>query len=103
MEFLGCCNEFISRRFSELLIAWYRAKPSDAIAKGLLFAMNRMEFVYTLTLLRDILPPATKLSQIAQTRDVDISLYAQEIEVFKGRCERILDNSAMATQEAILV
>jgi hypothetical protein len=43
--------------------------------------MNRMEFVYTLTLLRDILPSATKLSQIAQTRDVDISLYAQEIEV----------------------
>jgi hypothetical protein len=52
--------------------------------------MNRMEFVYTLTLLRDILPSATKLShQIAQTRDVDISVYAQEIEVLKARCEKL--------------
>jgi hypothetical protein len=84
-------TNFISRRFAELIIAWHRAKPSDAIAKGLLFAMNRMEFVYTLTLLRDILPSAAKLSQIAQTRDVDICLYAQEIEVFKARCEKLLD------------
>ncbi len=85
-------TKFISRRFAELLIAWHRAKPSDAIAKGLLFAMNRMEFVYTLTLLRDILPSATKLSQIAQTRDVDISLYIKEMQVFKARCEKLLDD-----------
>ena len=81
-------TRFISRRFSELLIAWHRAKSSDAIAKGLLFAMNRMEFVYTLTLL----PSATKLSQIAQTRDVDISLYMKEIQAFKARCEKLLDD-----------
>jgi hypothetical protein len=73
-------TSMLYNRFPEVLIALSRAKDSDAVSKGLLYAMSRVEFFASLLILRDVLPLFAELSRRFQSDDADVELMHMTLE-----------------------
>ena len=71
----------IRRTLSSLIVTLERevAEKDDAVARGLVKAMNSHQFVATIYLLSDVLPHLTTLSLVFQRQAVDLSLVQPQV------------------------